>query len=58
MGAVPGGVVIAGAMDVYYLAVCTECGDMVVPFGDPVERDEWVEKHPHDVKVGLELRRP
>jgi hypothetical protein len=38
VGVVPGGVVMAGAADVYYLAVCRECGEMVFPFDSVARR--------------------
>jgi hypothetical protein len=55
-GAVPGGHVFAGLIDVYHLAVCQECGDMVMPFPTADRRDSWASQHPHDVLVGVELR--
>jgi hypothetical protein len=55
-GVVPGGLVMHGRFDVYYLAVCHDCGDLVVPFEAAGSRDEWAAAHPHDVVVGIEIR--
>jgi len=55
-GAVPGGIVFAGGYSVFHLAVCRECGDMVVPFDSPAQRDTWASGHPHDIAVGIEIR--
>jgi hypothetical protein len=53
---VPGGLVIPGRPVVYYLAVCRECGDLVVPFDLPAARRSWAAGHPHDIAMGIEIR--
>jgi hypothetical protein len=56
VGVVPGGVVMAGTADVYYLAVCRECGEMVFPFDSVARRDSFTGQHPHTVALGIEIR--
>lgn len=53
---VPGGLVIPGRPQVFYMAVCAECEDLVVPFDTEVSRDNWALAHPHNVSVGVEVR--
>lgn len=58
VGSVPGGVVYAGDWDVFFLAVCDQCGDMVAPFSSKLDRDTWAAGHCHPVKFGIEIREP
>jgi hypothetical protein len=30
---------------------------MIMPFGTAAQRDGWATQHPHDVNVGIEIRR-
>lgn len=52
----PDAVICSGDWEVYFLAVCSICDDMVMPFGTRVERNTWAAKHPHPIAFGLEVR--
>lgn len=53
----PGGVVFPGRAEVFFLAVCPTCDPTKPrPFHDVVARDQWTVAHPHDVRVGVEVR--
>lgn len=57
-GSVPGGYVMSGRAQVYYLAVCPFCDGLVLPFGSEQARDDWAAGHPHPVGIGVEIRGP
>lgn len=52
--------VIAGRPSVFYMAYCTDCAGMRVPFGAEEDRDAWEAAHHdgtgHTVTVGIEIR--
>lgn len=44
-----------GEPRLFYLAICNEC-EMVLPFGDPIDRERWCSGHPHEVRFALDVR--
>lgn len=57
IGTIPGAMVMSGKYEVFHLAVCRDCGNMVLPFFTAQERDDWAGEHPHETKSGIEVQR-